>query len=128
MCGVGHTDKELEGVSDVDPISLLMIGALALLVMFMVRNSRKQKATQMELQEKLVPGAEVMTSFGLYANVVSIDDDTNIAVIDAGSGTLLRVHRQTLTKVVADDVAPEPEAIDDTVDGSDAAPTDKKDS
>lgn len=128
MCGVGHTDKELEGVSDVDPISLLMIGALALLVMFMVRNSRKQKATQMELQEKLVPGAEVMTSFGLYANVVSIDDDTNVAVIDAGSGTLLRVHRQTLTKVVADDVAPEPEAIDDTVDGSDAAPTDKKDS
>jgi len=128
VCGVGHTDKELEGVSDVDPISLLMIGALALLVMFMVRNSRKQKATQMELQEKLVPGAEVMTSFGLYANVVSIDDDTNVAVIDAGSGTLLRVHRQTLTKVVADDVAPEPEAIDDTVDGSDAAPTDKKDS
>ena len=125
MCGVGHTDKELEGVSDVDPISLLMIGALALLVMFMVRNSRKQKATQMELQEKLVPGAEVMTSFGLYANVVSIDDDTNVAVIDAGSGTLLRVHRQTLTKVVTDDVVPEPEAIDDTVDGSDAAPTDK---
>jgi preprotein translocase subunit YajC len=128
VCGVGHTDKELEGVSDVDPISLLMIGALALLVMFMVRNSKKQRATQMELQEKLVPGAEVMTSFGLYANVVSIDDDTNIAVIDAGSGTLLRVHRQTLTKVVAEDVAPEPEAIDDTVDGSDAAPTDKKDS
>jgi preprotein translocase subunit YajC len=125
VCGVGHTDKELEGVSDVDPISLLMIGALALLVMFMVRNSRKQKATQMELQEKLVPGAEVMTSFGLYANVVSIDDDTNVAVIDAGSGTLLRVHRQTLTKVVTDDVVPEPEAIDDTVDGSDAAPTDK---
>ncbi len=84
-----------------------MIGALALLVMFMVRNSRKQRQMQLNLQEKLVPGAEVMTSFGLYAHVVSIDDDTNIAVIDAGGGTLLRVHRQTLTRVVEDEVAEE---------------------
>jgi len=86
-----------------DPISLFMIAALALLVWFMIRNSKKQRETQMSLQEKLQPGAEVMTSFGLYAHVVSIDDDTNIAVIDAGGGTLLRVHRQTLTKVVDDD-------------------------
>jgi preprotein translocase subunit YajC len=109
----------------VDPISLLMIGALALLVMFMVRNSRKQRATQMELQEKLVPGAEVMTSFGLYAHVVSIDDDTNIAVVDAGSGTLLRVHRQTLTKVVTDDTTPD---SDDAAENSDHTADENKDS
>jgi preprotein translocase subunit YajC len=94
----------VEGVSDVDPLSLLMIGALGLLVMFMVRNSRKQRATQLELQEKLQPGAEVMTSFGLYATLLSIDDDTNIAIIDTGDGTTLRVHRQTLSKVVDDRV------------------------
>jgi preprotein translocase subunit YajC len=87
-----------------------MIGALGLLVWFMVRNSRKQRETQMTLQEKLQPGAEVMTSFGLYAHVVSIDDDTNVAVIDAGSGTLLRVHRQTLTKVVEEDREDEAES------------------
>lgn len=108
-----------------DPISLLMIGALALLVMFMVRNSRKQRETQMQLQEKLQPGAEVMTSFGLFAHVVSIDDDTNVAVIDAGSGTLLRVHRQTLTKVVEDEATPEPEA---PADDAEASSTDNKDS
>ena len=93
-----------------DPLSLFMIAALALLVWFMVRNSRKQRETQMTLQEKLQPGAEVMTSFGLYAHVVSIDDDTNVAVIDAGSGTLLRVHRQTLTKVVEEDREDEAES------------------
>jgi preprotein translocase subunit YajC len=109
----------------VDPISLLMIGALALLVYFMVRNSKKQRQTQMELQEKLQPGAEVMTSFGLFAHVVSIDDDTNVAVIDAGSGTLLRVHRQTLTKVVDDEATPEPEA---SADDTPASTTDNKDS
>ena len=108
-----------------DPISLLMIGALALLVMFMVRNSKKQRETQMHLQEKLQPGAEVMTSFGLFAHVVSIDDDTNVAVIDAGSGTLLRVHRQTLTKVVDDDAQEEREAPSDDAESSN---TEQKDS
>jgi preprotein translocase subunit YajC len=109
----------------VDPVSLLMIGALALLVMFMVRNSKKQRETQMNLQEKLQPGAEVMTSFGLFAHVVSIDDDTNVATIDAGSGTLLRVHRQTLTKVVEDDTQPEPEA---PADDTETSTTENKDS
>lgn len=89
-----------------DPFSLLMLGALALLIFFMFRNSRKQRQAQLELQEKLVPGAEVMTSFGLYATVVDIDDETNIATIDAGKKTLLRVHRQVLTKVIDDEVEP----------------------
>jgi len=85
-----------------------MIAALGLLIWFMFRNSRKQRQAQQELQEKLVPGAEVMTSFGLYATVVDIDDDTNVATIDAGSGTTLRVHRQVLSKVVEDEAAQTP--------------------
>lgn len=98
-----------------DPFSLLMMAALALLIFFMFRNSRKQRQAQAELQEKLVPGAEVMTSFGLYATVVDIDDETNVATIDAGGGTTLRVHRQVLTKVVDEEpseVAAETEADD----------------
>ena len=91
-----------------DPFSLFMIAALGLLIYFMFRNSRRQRQAQQELQEKLVPGAEVMTSFGLYATVVAIDDETNVATIDAGSGTTLRVHRQVLTKVVDDEPVDEP--------------------
>jgi len=34
-----------------DPVSLFMIAILGLLIFFMIRNSRKQKATQQELQE-----------------------------------------------------------------------------
>jgi preprotein translocase subunit YajC len=105
-------------------LEFLMIGALALLVYFMVRNSRKQRLSHLELEEKLQPGAEVMTSFGLFATLVSIDDDTNIAIIDAGSGTLLRVHRQTLTKVV-DDAHDEAET---PADDAEASTTDNKDS
>ena len=97
-----------------DPFSLFMVAALGLLIFFMFRNSRKQRQAQEELQQKLVPGAEVMTSFGLYATVVDLDDETNIATIDAGAGTTLRVHRQVLTKIVEEE--PEQtvtEAVDD---------------
>jgi preprotein translocase subunit YajC len=78
-----------------DPISLFMIAVLGLLIYFMIRNSRKQRKTQEELAEKLKPGAEVMTSFGLYATVLEIDEDKNIVKV--------RVHRQTLTKVVEEE-------------------------
>ena len=86
-----------------DPISLFMIAVLGLLIYFMIRNSRKQRKTQEELAEKLKPGAEVMTSFGLYATVLEIDEDKNIAVLDVGKGVKVRVHRQTLTKVVEEE-------------------------
>lgn len=86
-----------------DPISLFMIAVLGMLIYFMIRNSRKQRKTQEELAEKLKPGANVMTSFGLFATVVEINDETNVATVDAGNGVLLNVHRQTLTKVVDDE-------------------------
>lgn len=93
-----------------DPISLFMIAVLGLLIYFMIRNSRKQRKAQEELQEKLQPGAEVMTSFGLYAKLVSVDDEKNQAVLDVGKGVKLTVHRQTLSKVVEDEpTAPAPE-------------------
>lgn len=86
-----------------DPISLFMIAILGMLIYFMIRNSRKQRKTQEELQEKLKPGADVMTSFGLYARLLELDDENNVATLDVGKGVLIKVHRQTLTKVVEDE-------------------------
>jgi preprotein translocase subunit YajC len=88
-----------------DPISLFMIAVLGLLIYFMIRNSRKQRKTQEELAEKLKPGADVMTSFGLFATVLEIDEEKNIAVLEIAKGVKVRVHRQTLTKVVEEEEA-----------------------
>ena len=99
----------------VDPISLFMIAILGMLIYFMIRNSRKQRRTQEELQEKLQPGAEVMTSFGLYATLVDLDDDNNVATLNVGNDVTIKVHRQTVTKVVEDepsDIASPTEATD----------------
>jgi len=86
-----------------DPISLFMIAILGMLIYFMIRNSRKQRKTQEELQEKLKPGVDVMTSFGLYAKLLELDDENNVATLDVGKGVLIKVHRQTVTKVVEDE-------------------------
>lgn len=99
-----------------DPISLFMIAVLGMLIYFMIRNSRKQRRTQEELAEKLKPGAQIMTSFGLFVTVLEINDDTNVATVDAGNGVILNVHRQTLTKFVDEETDAEPASeVDEAV-------------
>jgi preprotein translocase subunit YajC len=97
---------------------LLNVGLFALLavvIIFMFRNSRKRRRDMEELQEKMVPGAEVMTQTGIFGTLISIDDETNQAIIETTPGTKLRVHRQVLARVVepemdvpADDAEAEP--------------------
>ena len=105
-----------------DATTLIMVLLLVVLVFFMFRNKRKRDAQQATLQSKMVPGVEVMLSFGVYGTLVSIDDEANIAEVEVSPGTVLRVHRQTLGRVV------EPVVADDAVvsdaDELDARPAD----
>jgi len=96
-------------------LTIGLVVVFAVMLIFMFRNSRKRQRDQAELQTKMVPGAEVMTSHGIFGRLISVDDDTNEAIIETTPGTQLRVHRQTLSKVVEptldetsadDDVAP----------------------
>lgn len=97
-----------------DPLTILMIVILAALVFFMFRNSRKRRKEQEETRSKMVPGAEVMTNFGLYGRLVSVNEDDNTAVIETSPGHEVKVHRQVLARVV------EPTATETA--GDDAAP------
>ncbi|ROQ41062.1 preprotein translocase subunit YajC [Frondihabitans sp. PhB188] len=83
----------------------VMLALLVVLIFFMFRNRRKRAAEQQNLQSKLVPGVEVMLTFGLYGTIVSINDDENIAEVEVAPGTIIRVHRQTLGRVVEPVVA-----------------------
>lgn len=101
-----------------DPLTIVMLGVLALLVFFMFRNSRKRKQDLEQLQDKMVPGAEVMTNFGLFGTLVSIDDDANVATIETSPGSTVRVHRQTLARVIEDEVVEEDASEEMTAEGS----------
>lgn len=89
----------------IDPFTLMMMAVLALMVVFMIRNSRKQKADREALISKVVKGANVMTTSGIFGTVVSIDDAENEIVIESTPGTKLRVHRQAIASVVEKSVS-----------------------
>lgn len=78
----------------------IVIVLLIVLVFFMFRNRRKRQRDQAELQTKMLPGVEVMLTFGIYGTLVSVDDENNIAEVEIAPGTIIKVHRQTLGRVV----------------------------
>ena len=88
-----------------DPFTLVMLAVLAVLIFFMFRNSRKRKQQAEELQSQIVPGVEVMTNFGLYGMLKSIDEVSNIAELETSPGNVVRVHRQVIARVVTQDAA-----------------------
>jgi preprotein translocase subunit YajC len=92
-----------------------MLVILAVLIFFMFRNSRKRKQQVEELQSKMVPGAEVMTNFGLFGTLKSVDEVTNQAELEIAPGTTIKVHRQTLAKVVDDVAEGEPRSVEEAM-------------
>ena len=104
-----------------DPLLILLFGLLVVMIFFTWRNSRKRKAEAEEMQNKLVPGAEIMTQHGIFGTLISVDDEKNEAIVETTPGTQLRVHRQTIARVVDpvelehadDDVVHDDEAVVD---------------
>jgi len=86
-----------------DPLSLAMLAILGVLIFFMFRNSRKRKQQMEELREQMVPGVDVMTNFGLFGTLVTMDTVKNEAEIEISDGVIVKVHSQTLAKVVVED-------------------------
>lgn len=83
-----------------DWFTIGLVALLAVMIIFMFRSSRRRRREAEELQSKIRPGAEVMTQHGIYGKLVSIDEETNEALIETTPGTVLRLHRQVIARVV----------------------------
>ncbi len=88
----------------------LMLVAMVLLLWLPMRRQKKAMAQVKEKQAAMGPGTEVMTNYGLYGTVRSIDRETNKVVLEIAPGTAVTVHLQTVTTVVEDGAAPVPGA------------------
>jgi preprotein translocase subunit YajC len=80
--------------------NIVLIVVAVGLVLVMIRNGRRNKTRQAELRSQMVPGSEIMTNFGLFGKLLSVDELSNVAEVETSPGTIVRVHRQTLSKVV----------------------------
>ncbi|WP_350268867.1 preprotein translocase subunit YajC [Brevibacterium sp. CBA3109] len=112
---------------------LIPLALAALLIFFLFNSRRKQKARAEQIKTGLVPGATVMTTFGVFGTVLSIDDENNQVTLESSPGTVLRVHRQAIgqinnpeTETAAADgaVAGAPDVADDAESGDAPAITD----
>lgn len=101
---------------------LIPLALAALLIFFLFNSRRKQKARAEQIKTGLVPGATVMTTFGVFGTVLSIDDENNQVTLESGPGTVLRVHRQAIGQIN------NPEAEGAAADGAVAGSADVSDS
>jgi preprotein translocase subunit YajC len=101
-----------------DPFTIIMLAVLAVLIFFMFRNSRKRQADARALQSKVQAGAKVMTNFGVFGTILSIDEDESQVRLETSPGTILTVHRQTIARVVE----PSPDVVDDAAAAVEGSP------
>ncbi len=88
-------------------VLLILVGYLLL-----IRPARKRARATAQLQSALSPGDEVMLSSGLFATVVDVTDE--VATVELGPGTVVRVHRGAVTQIIVDRT-PDSEPVDDEV-------------
>lgn len=79
---------------------LILLALFAVVIFFMFRRSRAQQKTQREQQAKMAPGVQVMTSFGLFGTVLSVDEADNKVTLELSPGNTATVHRQAVTKII----------------------------
>ncbi|WP_411734121.1 preprotein translocase subunit YajC [Paeniglutamicibacter sp.] len=84
-----------------DPTMLIMLAAFGLLIFMMMRGRKKAAKAQEQIRSNLAVGAEVMTQFGLFGTISSIDTDENKIVLEVSPGSFVTVHSQVVAKVVA---------------------------
>jgi preprotein translocase subunit YajC len=98
-------------------LPLLLIGAVFyLLIMRPARNRQKQQA---QLIDSLRPGAQVMTTAGIFGTIVEVLDDE--VVIQVAPGVELRMVKNAIARVIEDEMVIQteilPEAPEDIVPG-----------
>jgi len=87
-------------------MEFLLFGLLAVLLIFMIFNTRKRtkqmKAEQEEKATKTVPGAKVLLQGGIYGTIVAYDpeDLDTPALVEIAPGTIIDVHSQAILRVV----------------------------
>ncbi|MGV8886256.1 MAG: preprotein translocase subunit YajC [Microbacteriaceae bacterium] len=102
-----------------DIFQYVLLALLAVGIFFLFRSSRKNKQRQEELKSQIVPGVEVMTNFGLFGTLLSVDELSNVAELETSPGNVVRVHRQTIAKVVepteGENAGDEPRSVEEAM-------------
>jgi preprotein translocase subunit YajC len=84
---------------------LIFLLIMVALLVFMFSRTRKQQRAQQQMQGGVAPGAEVMTTSGMFGTVVSVDGDE--VVLEIAPGLRTRWTRRAVARVVTASGTPE---------------------
>jgi preprotein translocase subunit YajC len=104
--------------------SLLFFALILVAFYFLIIRPQRTRARQAaQLQARLVPGVEIMTTAGLFGRVAEVHDDA--LVLEVSPGVLVRFAKAAVGRIVdAEDTS---EGNDTDADDTDAADTDAAD-
>jgi preprotein translocase subunit YajC len=68
--------------------------------LLIVRPQRRRQQTMAATQSALQTGTEVMLGSGIYGRVVSADDEETTILVEVAPGTVLKVARQAVVRVI----------------------------
>ena len=93
--------QEQEEDNVVRPESLLLLLLMGGLLFLLFTRSRRQQRAAQQLQSGLAAGARVMTTAGLYATVVGIED--SVVVLETSPGQTSRWDRRAIARVLPEE-------------------------
>ncbi|MCX6433555.1 MAG: preprotein translocase subunit YajC [Actinobacteria bacterium] len=83
-----------------DPISLLMIvGAGAAFYFLIIRPGKQRQAKQAQMLTALQPGAEVMTSAGIFGTIAVVTDEE--ISLEVSPGVFIRILPAAISRVIS---------------------------
>jgi preprotein translocase subunit YajC len=89
-------------------LPVILIGVVFYFLLF--RPQRKRQQAQAQMQRQIEPGQRVMTTAGMIAEVIAIEDDA--VVLEIAPGVEVRFVKQAIGQVLHDD-----EEIEDETEG-----------
>ncbi len=79
------------------PFALILVAFYFLII----RPQRTRSRQAAQLQERLAPGVEIMTTAGIFGTVTEVRDDS--VVLEIAPGSTLRVAKAAVGRVLAED-------------------------
>lgn len=98
---------------DNNMLTIIMFAVLAVFIFLTWRSGRKRKADAEAAKSQFVAGAEIMTNYGLYGTIESIDGD--IVKLEVAPNTVLRIHRGSIIKLVTEEDVNAPTSVEDAM-------------
>ncbi len=88
---------------------LLLVGFYFLVI----RPARNRQRAALELQQRLAPDLEVLTTSGMYARVVAVEEDA--VALEISPGVTVRVVKAAVGKILTDQADHDEADHDETV-------------